>query len=67
METPTSTKFENKNKMADSHFAIPNQSDVEQLKKIIIKINKSKYFESNTELVESLAEFGAKRESRTEN
>ena len=31
-KTPASTKFENKNKMADSHFAISNQSDVEQLK-----------------------------------
>ena len=32
METPASTKFENKNKMADSCFAISNQSNVEQLK-----------------------------------
>ena len=31
-ETPASAKFENKNKMADSRFAISNQSDVEQLK-----------------------------------
>ena len=32
METPASAKFENKNKMADSRFAISNQSNVEQLK-----------------------------------
>ena len=32
IETPASTKFENKNKLADSRFAISNQSDVEQLK-----------------------------------
>ena len=32
METPASAKFENKNKMADSHFAISNQSNVERLK-----------------------------------
>ena len=31
METPASAKFENKNKMADSHFAILNQIDVEHL------------------------------------
>ena len=32
METPAHAKFKNKNKMADSRFAISNQSDVEQLK-----------------------------------
>ena len=32
IEAFTSAKFENKNKMVDSHFAISNQSDVEQLK-----------------------------------
>ena len=32
MGIPASTKFENKNKMADSRFAISNQSSVEQLK-----------------------------------
>ena len=35
METLASVKFENKKKMADSCFAISNQSDVEQLKKIL--------------------------------
>ena len=33
METPASAKYENENKMADSGFAISNQSD-EQLKEI---------------------------------
>ena len=32
METCASANFENKNKMANSHFAISNQSDIEQLK-----------------------------------
>ena len=32
METPANDKFENENKMADSRFAISNQSDVGQLK-----------------------------------
>ena len=32
METPASAKFKNKNKKADSRFAISKQSDVEQLK-----------------------------------
>ena len=32
METSVGAQFENKNKMADSHFAISNQSDIKQLK-----------------------------------
>ena len=48
METTASTKFENKNKMTDSCFAISNQSDIELLKSTIL--------ESNTDLVETLAE-----------
>ena len=32
MEASTSANFENKNKIADSHFSISNQSKVEQLK-----------------------------------
>ena len=41
METPARVKFEGK--MADSRFAISNQSDVEQQKKIL----KTKILESN--------------------
>ena len=58
METPASAKFESKTKMADSLFAISNQSNVEQLKE--------KYFESNTDLVESFAELGDRTESQPE-
>ena len=64
METPTSAKFEIKNKMADSCFAISNQSNVEQLKE---KFLKPKYFENKTDLVESLAELIDRTESQPEN
>ena len=62
METPGSTKFENKNKMAGSHFAISNQSDVGQLKDSSKNQNNLK-----TNLLESLAKLGDRMESQPEN
>ena len=52
--------------MADIHFAISNQSDVEQLQ---LKENSKnqKYFESNTDLVESFVELDDITESQPRN
>ena len=63
MEMPASTKFENNlNKMAESHFAILNQSDVGQLKDSSKNQNNLK-----TNLLESLAKLGDRMESQPEN
>ena len=61
MKTTASAKFENKNKMAHSRFAISNQSSVEQVKGSSKKLNTLKATQT------SLAELDDKTGSQPEN
>ena len=65
METTASDKFENKNKMAHSRFAVSNQNDFEQLKENSKNQNTLKA--AQIWLNESLAEVDDRTESQPEN
>mgnify|MGYP001792993139 CR=1 FL=1 len=62
MEIPASAKIDYKNKMADSRFAISNQSDFQQLKENYKNQNTSEVTQ-----IKSLAELGDRTESEPEN